>query len=228
MKKNRKLPPDKFGPMPSHLREQMESVEHSSASPGNSLDPKDHIWRGFQGDLDIDSMIEEDRDPDGALKQILMAIILGTPNKALKSSDAERLDIAFSALVGVKRKSGTKKGDTAYDRSKIIEEAAREYFWRSIDVSRGKLEWKSCIEAATPPDYLRLLRRSTKGSLTNFYKDLMDEIGPVKEELLLAVSAQDLEQWRWREQRIAKVLRDLKILGIIPQDANAKLSQEGD
>jgi hypothetical protein len=228
MKKNRKLPPDKFGPPPSHLLKQMENVAYGGVAPGISVDPKDHIWRGFQGDLDTDAMFDENRDPNGALKQILMAIILRNPNRTLKSSDTERLDVAFSALVGKKRKSGTKKGDTPYDKSKIIEDAAREYFWRSLDESRGKTDWKSCIEASTPPEYLSMLRRSTKGSLANFCRDIMDEIRPIEDQLLLAVSAHDLPQWQWREQRIAKVLNDLRILGVISQDTGAHTSQEGD
>ena len=74
-KRNRKNPPDWAGDAPAWIVEM--SVEYSGVvpSPGNSIDPADHIWTGYDGKLDNEVFLKDDRDPYGALREVVEQIV---------------------------------------------------------------------------------------------------------------------------------------------------------
>ncbi len=199
--------------------------DYTGAS-GNSDDPRDSLWLGFDGKLNIDQLMSIDRDPDGALRQILAAIV--QTHSADKSAPAieKQLDTAMAAALCKPGKRGLKSGWAKVERAPVLHRAAALFY-------RGRLkgddpDWKPCIwEALDPKERRRLGNDPADDKFLNFYKEAMKLISTeqAKNSQIFWASVdppdanpeieQSLAQWRWRQERIDEVIKNLKTLGVI-------------
>jgi hypothetical protein len=221
-KRDRKSPPDWAGEPPDFTIEQAANFAGIVPSPGTSLDPRDHIWRGYDGKLNHKALLRDNRDPHGAMREIAEKIVEANANGADVFEKRERVEIAFHALLGLKRKKGPRRGDFGVNREEIARKAAAEFFWRSVDERRGERDWRKCIEFALGQARVEVWQ-SEGDKLENYYKDVMKIITPIEDKLLFEVSAVGLQQWEKRMRRIDRVFRELSVLGVLGNSSRGKI-----
>lgn len=221
-KRNRKPPPDWAGEPPDFIIAQAAKYSGIVPSPGTSLDPKDHIWRGYDGKLNDEEFLRDDRDPHGALREIAEKIVEENANGANDFERRERVEIAFHALLGLERKTGPKRGDFGVSREKTARKAASEFFSRSVDNRRGERDWKKCVEFALGQARAKVWK-SEGDKFENYYKDVMKIIAPIEDKLLFEVSAAGLPQWKQRKRRIGRVFKELSALGVLGNPSRGKI-----
>ena len=161
------------------------------AGCGGSTDPDDHIWLGEIGELDpsqFDQFLRDDRDPEGALREILGEIINSRPNDERGRTAEGRLDEAFSSLMGKRQKPGVRPTDD----KPIIDKAARLYFERHV-ANLNDNSWRKCIFDAH--DKLGIELPEDPDERETIYERIYDKIAPSKDALLVAASAVGLEEW---------------------------------
>jgi hypothetical protein len=224
MRKSRKGPtPLGLSGVPESIRESLENPEFEGL--GNSSDPRDSIWGGYDCFFDTQHALRLDRDPEDALRQVVQAIVMSRrADPPIKGAD-ERIDIGVAAILGAKRKTGPKRGGGKVDRRNISRRAAYLVYERHCDSSKGKGDWKTCLWDALSDSERRLLgKEQFSEKFFNFYNEFMDWLGEGEREnnLLFEVSVHDngtgecnLEQWGWRQRVIDRALADLRTLGVI-------------
>lgn len=222
-RKPRELP---LAEIPHHI---VESLEHNPelAGRGNSADPRDNIWHGYQGDFDADAALAIDGDPEGALAQIVTAIVNSNVSNKPEYEQDRRVNSLVAKMLGRKARSGPRPGE--FDRSKmrtLLQHAAYRVYERRLDPTLGSCEWKICIWASLTRQQMEQLYPDGYdgekfGSFYNECMKLMRKNGN-EDRLLLEASVRDggvgevnLEQARWRQDTINRVIHDLTALGIV-------------
>lgn len=230
MRRNRDQKDIDISEVPLHLQEDLN--DPNLQGMGNSSAPEDNLWRGHDGNFDTDRGLVIARDPTDALRQIISAIVTSHPSANLKHDTYARVEIAVAAILGTKQKRGPRNDWAKIDHKDAMRRAAFLYYGRSLDSRRDKPDWKSCLWDALNDREKRILKNDECGDpFTNFYNHalkLFKDKG-YEDKLLFEVSVHDphpdrqsepnLEQWAWRQERIDRVIADLRSLGAIQGDS---------
>ena len=192
--------------------------EYGQAAPlGYSLDPKDHIWIGEDGELDPDDWIHEQLGPHHPLENILLPIIRAhfslkekktiNGNKQVEQQILlTRLHQALAALVGYEQRRGPKE----YEYQALLEITAR--CWANF-VATGKGKF-SVVARGVIEEFCLLGGSKDADAENNKVKELGKKFGDRKEELLKAVTGRDTPEQQSRRNTERLILRCLSELGV--------------
>src|SRR5208283_341388 len=226
MRKSRKPRNPVPGKLPEHILASLDNPQFVGL--GNSREPRDNIWAGYDGTFAMKRGLSLNRDPEDALRQIVEAIVRSRKDVPLGKSAAKRTDIGVATILGVERKRGPKAGWAKVDPLDVARRAAFLVHERFNAPVRGNYYWKPCLWDALNDKERRILGEDCNSEqFANFYDAIMKWLSRDDREnhLLFEVSVHDREtgeatqvEWYFRQDIIDRVIADLRTLGVILPD----------
>ena len=193
MRKSRKFPNIDPSEVPEHIKADLNNPQLWGL--GNSKEPRDNIWIGYDGAFHIEHGLSLDRDPEDALRQIVEAIVASRLAAPSGKNPVERIDKGVAAILGVNRNRGPKTGSAKVDRHDVARRAAHLVYERHLDSSMGLHDWRSCLWDALNEKERHIFKERESEKFSNFYNATMQWLaeGEREEKLLFEVSVHDRE-----------------------------------